>query len=427
MTLRAAESTAGVMSMRRYVLLGCNHTGASLEEIGLARLPEDELPALLRALKLRLGAQELVYLSTCHRTEWYLAYDGELCPGRLTMALGMALEAETHGAAALPQVDRCLMLHGGEVARHLFRVASALDALMLGESQVLGQVKGAFRTATDAGVAGPRLTTLFTQAFRTAKRVRTETMLSRRPVSLVSLAERSLRARLEACPGPVAIVGAGEMANQALELVRKLAPERPVTLFNRTRDRGSSLAAQYAATYRPLGELGDGGEFTAVIAATSSELPVITPEVARRLAPALLLDFGLPPNVSGECRAVDGIELVDQEVLRGEAEANRSARAEELSKSEQIVEEQLQELSYEVMEHELSPVARRLVTTFRDLARVELARVAADSGTVPADAIEEAAERLSQRLVRVPMRGLREVAWHHSTDVLNTFLDAVQQ
>jgi glutamyl-tRNA reductase len=298
---------------------------------------------------------------------------------------------------------------------------------MLGESQVLGQVKGAFRTATDAGVAGPRLTTLFTQAFRTAKRVRTETMLSRRPVSLVSLAERSLRARLEACPGPVAIVGAGEMANQALELVRKLAPERPVTLFNRTRDRGSSLAAQYAATYRPLGELGDGGEFTAVIAATSSELPVITPEVARRLAPALLLDFGLPPNVSGECRAVDGIELVDQEVLRGEAEANRSARAEELSKSEQIVEEQLQELSYEVMEHELSPVARRLVTTFRDLARVELARVAADSGTVPADAIEEAAERLSQRLVRVPMRGLREVAWHHSTDVLNTFLDAVQQ
>lgn len=413
--------------MKRYVVLGCNHMGAGLEEISRARLPEGELADLLPAIKARLGAQELVYLATCHRTEWYLSYDGALCPGRLGIALGLALEALTHGASALPPIDRCLTLHGNESARHLFRVASALDALMLGESQVLGQVKEAFRAASEHGVAGPRLTTLFTQAFRTAKRVRTETTLSRRPVSLVSLAERALRSRFESNPGPVAVLGAGEMASQALELVRKLDPNREIVLFNRNHERGLRLAGRYSIAFRPLAELPQSRGLAAVIAATSSELPLVTPDVARMLAPALILDFGLPPNVSPACGLVEGISVVDQSVLRSAAEANRSARVEELSKSETIVEQQLEELAYEVMEHELSPVARSLVSTFRDLARTELSRVAADCGSMPAARIEEAAERLSQRLVRVPMRGLREVAWHHSTDVLNTFLDAVAQ
>lgn len=415
--------------MRRFVLLGCDHSGASLDEVAHAKLPDDQRDLLARQICERLGADEMVYLSTCHRTEWYLVYDGELCPGRLTMALATALPTLTAGRAALPRVDHCLALHGGEVARHLFRVSSALESLMLGESQILGQVKDAFRRANEAGLVGPRLTTLFNQAFRASKRVRTETALSRRPVSLLSLAERTLRARLADDDGAVAVLGAGEMASLAVELTHKLDPAREVVIFNRSPERGQPLANHHGAAFRPLGELPAGGQrFSAVIAATSSSSPVITREVAARLAPCLVLDLGIPANVAPETRDVAGVELVDQQSLRAEADENRSARNQELAQAEGIVEEQLKELAYEVMEHELSPVARSLVATFREVARSELERVAAGAqDAARSDQLDEAADRLSQRLVRVPLKALREVAWQHSTDVLNTFLAAVKQ
>lgn len=415
--------------MRRFVLLGCDHLSANLEEVARTRLPEENLAETLAALRDRLQLLELVYLSTCHRTEFYAVYDGELCPGRLAMQLAIALPSLTHGASTLPPVDHCLAAHGGEVARHLFRVSSALEALMVGESQVLGQVKNAFRLCHETGVVGPRLTTLFNQAFRTAKRVRTETALSRRPVSLVSLAERSLRGRLAKDTRAVAVIGAGEMAALALELTRKIDERRELVVFNRGWERGSALADRFGATFRPLAEFPpDGTQFAAVVTATSAAVPTIDAALAHRLAPTFILDLGTPANVDPAVAEIDGIELATQANLRDEAEANRSARGDELEKAEAIVEEQLRELSYEVMEHELSPVARQLVTAFREVARNEIQRIVSGNGHLSEEAlIAEAADRISQRLVRLPMRGLREVAWQHSTDVLHTFLAAVQE
>ena len=414
--------------MRRYVVIGCNQAGAGPEDVGRAQIPAETVAGVLPGLKAELGAQELVYLATCHRTEFYLAYDGPLCPGRLLMALSSALPRLTGGTSALPGLEKCLAEHEQNASRHLFRVAAALDSLMPGDNQILGQVKEAFRLASDLGVAGPRLSALFTQAFRAAKRVRTETALSRHPVSLLSLAERRLGRRLAAAPGPVAVVGAGSMAALAVELVRKLDPARAIVVVNRGRERGEALAAGCAGAYRPLESLHAGGDgFAAVITAASSPAPLIAPELAALLAPTLLLDLGMPPNVAPGCGAVDGIEHVDQVALRLEAETNRSARAAEIAQAEAIVEEQLHELAYEVMEVELSPVARHLVAAFRELARNEMTRMVDGRQDVPQERLDEAVDRLSQRLVRVPLRGLREVAWQHSADVLTTFLTAVEK
>ncbi len=415
--------------MRQYVVVGCNQTGASAHEVGGAQIPVDALTDVLPRLKSELGAQEVVYLATCHRTELYLAYEGELCPGRLLMAASAALPRLTAGAASLPDVERCIAESGLAAARHLFRVAAALESVMPGDNQILGQAKDAFRRASELGTAGPRLSALFTQAFRAAKRVRTETALSRHPVSLVSLAERRLAARLADTPGPVAVVGAGGMAGLAVELVRKLDPAREIAVFNRGSERGEALAAHCGGTYRPLQSLGtDADAFAAVIAAASSPSPLIGRELAERLAPTLLLDLGTPPNVAPECAGVTAVEHVDQAALRLEADTNRAARRTEIAQAEEVVEAQLRELEYEVMEVELSPVARHLVATFRELARSELTRLADDgSAAVPPERLDEAVDRLSQRLVRVPLRGLREVAWRHSPAVLAIFLAAVEQ
>lgn len=415
--------------MRRFVVLGCNHSTAGLDEIATTRVPEHDRATVLAELRIRLGAQELVYLETCHRTEFYVAYEGEMCPGRLTMALAAALPGVSGGRATLPAIDNCLALQGEKAARHLFRVASGLDALMVGESQVLGQVKEAFRQASEVGVAGPLLQTLFEQAFRGAKRVRTETALSRRPVSLVSLAERRLRERLQTDEAPVAVLGAGEMARVTVELIRKLAPERQVLVFNRSQERGRTLAGATGAEFRPLTQFSTAPHVAAVIAATSADQPVVTVDDARRLAPCLLLDLSLPANIAAGCRQVEGIELADQIELATEAESNRAARADEIERAEAIIDEQLRELAHEMIERYLSPVARHLIAAFREVARGEMERLYAESGGngngSGSHQIEKALDRLSQRLVRVPMKGLREVAWLHSPEVLDTFLSAV--
>ncbi len=404
--------------MHRFVVLGCTHATTSPAEVASARVPR----AFLRTIQESLGAQELVYLETCHRTEWYLTYEGELCPGRLVMALARLLPALTHGNACLPPPESCLALRGREAARHLFRVAAALDSLALGEAQVLGQVKEAFRQAVREGLAGPLLHTLFEQSFRVAKRIRTETSLARGSVSLVSLATGHLRKILATDCRGVAILGAGEMAERSAELVRKLSSETEIVIFNRSPKRADELARRVGGVSRPLADFPGQRRFAVVIAATSAADPLITATNAVELAPVAILDLGLPANATPDCGQIPGVQLIDQVSLGATARANHAARRADLERAEAMIEEQLAELSEEVVEHQLSPVARSLVAAFAEASRRELATTG-----LPEHELDAAVQRLSQRLVRVPLRGLREVASHHSPAVLTTFLQAVKR
>ncbi|MGC8915567.1 MAG: glutamyl-tRNA reductase [Thermoanaerobaculum sp.] len=413
--------------MNTLFALGTNHRLASLPEVARARIPEHLLPEVLKAIAEKLPATELVYLATCHRTEFYVVHEGDLCPGRLTQALRTALEELTGQAATLPPASRCLLLQGAEAAHHLFRVSAALDSLMLGESQILGQVKEAFRQAAEAGLARAKMHTLFGQAFRAAKRVRTETRLAQGPTSLVSLATRIIRDRLAEDPRPVAIVGAGEMAEAAAKLVRKLDGTRALVVFNRSRERGEALANRVGASFRPLAALFEmQKEFSIVLLAVAADKPIFTEAMARDLAPVLVVDLGLPANAEPGCADVAGVTLVNQHALRAESEANRQARAAEVAKAEAIIREQLDELSSELLEHSLSPVAKALRQVFYQSVRWELQQVFSNGhGTLPPEFLDELAERLAQRLVRAPMKGLREIAFAHSPQALETFIQAV--
>ncbi len=414
--------------MRRFVAVGCSSASSTPEAVGQARIPADGLAETLRRLAERLNVREAVYLATCHRTEWFLVYEGEMCAGRLLMAISRALPELTSGASRLPVVEQGVALQGDQAARHLLRVTCGLESLMVGENQILGQVKAAFHAAQAAGLAGPFIATFFAQAFQAAKQVRTLTSLGRRPVSLVSLAERVLEARLSGDPRAVAVLGAGEMAGLALELVRKIDPARPVVVYNRGSERGAALAARFGGRFHALSSFPAAGEtYAAVIGAAATAAPLIDSAAATRLSPALLLDLATPGNVDGTCGDVAGVEVVDQAALSRVADENRAARTAEIGHAEAIIEEHLEALGYEVMERDLGPVARSLLQAFKTMAHEELARVGTASVTIPEDQIEAVAERLSRRLLRVPMRGLREIAWQHSTAVLSTFLAAVER
>ncbi len=407
--------------------LGTNHRLATPQEVAQARIPEQLLPQALTTLAQKLNASELVYLATCHRTEFYLVHDGDLCPGRLTQALRQALGECTGGAASLPDSSRCLLLQGAQVAQHLFRVSAALDSLMLGESQILGQVKEAFRQAARAGLAKAKLHTLFGQAFRAAKRVRTETKLSQGATSLVSLARNIIKERLAQDSRAVAIVGAGEMATAAASLVKKIDSARNIVVCNRSVERGEALAQRIGGVFQPLATFFQSSNaFSVVVLAVASENPILTEVFATRLSPALIVDLGLPANAEPSCAVVPGITLVNQTTLRAESEANRQARAAEVAKAEEIIRQQLEQWSQEMLEHDLAPVAKALRQVFYQSARWELQQAFSNGhGTLPQDFLDALAERLAQRLVRAPMKGLREVAFTHSPQAVETFLSAV--
>ena len=184
-------------------VVGSSYRTASLEELAAATLPADSHPDRLRELARLSGFSELVYLGTCNRVEFYFRGESRIHTKELLFHLRHSLADLTGGACQLPDDDKLYVEFGRAAVRHLFRVISALDSMMVGEAQINGQVKDAHQRAHDSGLLGGILDQTFHEAFHLAKRIRSETELARRPVSLVTLVERTIHDHL------AGVVGAG--------------------------------------------------------------------------------------------------------------------------------------------------------------------------------------------------------------------------
>jgi glutamyl-tRNA reductase len=204
-----------------------------------------------------------------NRVEFYFRGESRIHTKELLFHLRHSLADLTGGACQLPDDDKLYAEFGRAAVRHLFRVTSALDSMMLGEAQITGQAKEAHQKAHDIGLLGGILDQTFHEAFHLAKRIRSETELTRRPVSLVTLVERTIHDHLAVSQAPVLILGAGEMAHQTLRLVRSADPARTIVVANRTLARAQALVTRdsaaraidldrmYADAARRLGRGGD--------------------------------------------------------------------------------------------------------------------------------------------------------------------------
>jgi glutamyl-tRNA reductase len=307
--------------------------------------------------------------------------------------------------------------------------------MMIGEAQITGQAKESHERAHDIGLLGGILDQTFHESFHLAKRIRTETELTRRPVSLVTLVERRLHEHLETTSAPALILGAGEMAGQALRLIRNTDPERPVLIANRTPERARELAADdpEAEALFLDATLADPPGVGLVVAATSSDRVMITraqiESLRRRLDPderLLLIDLAMPPNLDPDARAIRGVDLHGIEEMREEAEHNRELRMAEMDRCEKLVDHQIETLRRHLLDRALSPAAQSLHKSFSDVAEravkhsltKDLAHLAGDDR----EAVERLAEHMVKRLVQVPLRGLKGAAWNHSSAVIDGFL-----
>jgi len=422
----------------RIGVVGTSYRTVHVDRLAAAALPAEFPRENLVELARLAGFSELVYLGTCNRVEFYFRGETRIHTNPLLFHLRRSLHDLTDGACQLPDDDDLYVHFGRSAVNHLFRVTSALDSMMVGEAQITGQAKAAHEIAHKSGLLGGILDQTFHESFHLAKRIRTETELTRRPVSLVTLVERTLHTHLETTSSPVLILGAGEMAHQALRLVRTGDSERPVIVANRTRERAQAMVADdpHASTTTLETAIDETPDVGTIVAVTSSQETLLdrgrVAAVRDRLPDGedlLVVDLAMPPNVAPEVGALARVSLYGIEEMREAAEINRQRRLQEMDRCEKLVDHQLTILRRHLLDRALSPAARSLNQSFQEVAekavRHSLGKDLAHLEEADREAVERLASGLAKRLVQVPLKGLKGAAWHHSSAVIDGFLDGL--
>lgn len=407
--------------MSHLVALGINHQTAPVALRERVAFADDALPATLAALRALPGVEEVALLSTCNRTEVYALTGGD----------GDAL---IEWLAAHPQDGRPLALHDylyrhrdDEAVRHLFRVATGLDSQVLGEPQILGQVKQAWAAARTAGTLGNRLDRLFQHAFVTAKRARTDTRIGANPVSVASAAVRMAEETFaRPADSTILLIGAGETIElTALHLVQ--AKAKRLLFANRTLAHAQELASRHGGVALPLNEL-ERHLFEAdiVFSATASREPILHRDQVRaalrkrRHRPMLLLDLAVPRDIAADVAEVEDVFLYTVDDLERVIEDNRSSRREAADAAEAIIELQVARFAETLAASAHHGSLKRLRAhgeSARDDALAKAQQLLA-GGHDPADVLQRLAHTLTNRLMHAPTTALREAALSGDIDLV---------
>lgn len=322
--------------------LGVNHKTAPVTVREKVAFAPEKLPDALRELTHQTGFEEAAILSTCNRTELYLC--GKGLPAQAVIGW-----LSHYHRLSDKDLRPYLYIHPGQQAvRHILRVASGLDSLVLGEPQILGQLKAAYLCAADSGTAGRHLNRLFQHTFSVAKQVRTDTGIGANPVSVAFAAVSLARQIFTSLEGHTALlIGAGE----TIALVARHLKQTGIghlILVNRTVARAEALAREVGAQTLPLGELHDHlAEADIVITSTASPLPLLGKGAveralkARKHRPMFMVDIAVPRDIEPEVGDLNDVYLYTVDDLLGVIEENRRTREAAAHEADEIIDTQV--------------------------------------------------------------------------------------
>jgi glutamyl-tRNA reductase len=402
----------------KILLVGMNHRTAPVEV--RERFAVDDPRPWLAKLVESPEVDEAVLISTCNRVE-VIAAAPNLDAGR--HRLRSFFHRELGQAASLPQgrsENAVLYEHvDGDAVRHLFRVAASIDSLVVGEPQILGQVKEAYRVAAEGGTCGPLLNRLFASAFAASKRVRNETEIASRPVSMARVAVDLARQIFETLEDKRALlVGAGEMIEMALEALRG-AGLAGVAVANRTPERAGELAVRFGASAHGLDEL-PALLATSDIVLTSigADRPLLDVALfedalrARRRQPIFAIDLGVPRNIDPAVNQLDDVYLYDVDDLGGVAESNAEERRRETVLAEAIVQQEVERWSGWLSALQAVPTIRRLRSRAESIRQSEVDKAIAKLGLDETQqrGVEALTRAVVNKVLHAPVSRLREQA-----------------
>ncbi len=391
--------------------LGLNHRTAPLAVREKLAFDPASLGNALMDLVRSNRAQEAAILSTCNRTELYLAAEH---------AQAAADWLAQYHALPNSKVEPYLYQYPQQAAiRHMFRVASGLDSMVLGEPQILGQMKNAARLAEEAGTLGTTLGKLFQRTFAVAKEVRSTTAIGANVVSMAA-ASVHLSARIfdSIANQKVLFIGAGEMIELCLAHFCGQKPAH-VAIANRTAARAEALAAKYQASVLRLDEVGSRlAEFDIIVSCTASPLPIIgmgmveTALRARRHKPMVLVDLAVPRDIEAEVGKLDDAFLYTLDDLGAIVESGLEARQSAVVEAEAIIDERVGNFIHWLDARESVPTIRALRDAGERMRRHELehAMKALAKGEAPEKVLEMFSHGLANKMLHGPTQALNQTA-----------------
>ncbi len=406
------------------VVVGIEHRHAPLDVLERVTLGDEDLDKVLGVLRDRTNIAESVVVSTCLRTEVYAVVD------RVHDAVheNQGVLADKAGTTVEALEEHCTVRFDDDVAVHLFSVASGLESTVLGEGEVLGQVRRAWERAQEERASGPVLSELFRYALRAGKRVRTETAIARGTTSFshaaVELAEARRAGGLAA--SAVVVVGAGAMGAGVLQALVGLGPDRrpaTVAVWNRTRARAEEVAGRLGGevTVRVIGddELDRAlAEADVVLSGVEAEghvvaLEQVAPTRDRTAVPALVVDLGVPRNVEPALGEVPGVTLLDMDHLTAAVAQAMVDRHAETAPARAIVEDEVDRHREASRARGAAPVVAALRSRLEAVRQAELARRRSQFGELSDDdwaQVDAATKAVLAKLLHDPTVALKDAA-----------------
>ncbi|MDA0861395.1 MAG: glutamyl-tRNA reductase [Proteobacteria bacterium] len=391
----------------KYYSVGLNHDTCPLDLRAALAIGDHEIDSALKNLLMSDSISESVILSTCNRTEIY-SYASD--PDEI-----VSWYAQFRGFSK-QELSSVLYQNSGElVAQHAFRVASGLDSMVLGETQIFGQLKNAVRMADSVGALGPRLRQLFDASFSVAKFVRTETDVGAHSVSLaaasVKVGERIFGSLFNA---NVLFVGAGEMNRICAEYFVSYGVQN-VSCSNRTVSRAKDLAEKFSGDYFPLSDVAHKlSEFDIVVSCTGSPIPVLgkrsiekATEI-RRHKPILLIDLAVPRDIELEASELEDVFLYTVDDLGKIVNDGMRNREDAAREAEKIIAERLVQFKSQIDRKKIIPVIKKFRKRGELIVQIELEKALSSiaKGERPENVVKALSRAISNKFMDEPSRAL---------------------
>jgi len=392
---------------------GLNHKRAPVELREKLAVDEAALQAHLAEMQKTFGAQEMVILSTCNRVELYTVHDqAPPASAAITDAL-----AKRHGVAPDALAPALYHHQGSEAVRHLFRVTSSLDSMVLGETQIIGQVKDAYLAAQAAGATGRVFNRLFQQALAVAKRIHSTTSLGEKNVSVSSVASRlAEKIFQDLARKRLVIIGAGEMGELTVGAFRARGVTR-IHVVNRTLENAQALAAKYGGEAHTLDDLARvlplGDIVISCIRSDTTVLGVDTVETAlaaRRHDPMFLIDIAVPRNIHPGVNDIDNVYLYNIDNLEQIVQQNVVDREREVVRCMPLVEEELQAFFKDMTPPDVTLVLTQLREKLHAIGDEELKRTLGKLNGLSdpqRQEVQELTRRIVNKILHPPSETLR--------------------
>lgn len=388
----------------RLLVVGANHRTSTVALRERLLVNDDQAPALLDRLRDH-GLHQAILLATCDRVEVDLLHDDPDFAAKSVMDLFSA-----HSGADQAELDRqCYRLEGRPAIQHLFSVAASLDSLVIGEPQILGQVKNSQRLAQEKSMVGPELEGLLAAAYHAAKRVRTETSIGERPVSIAAAAERlacNVHGSLDDCTA--LLIGAGEMGELIAEHLRRAGVGRIIVMANIIA-QAEELALRLTGHFEPIEDITRWlAEADIVISAVASGRYVLTQAMVkealagRRQKPIFLIDAGVPVDIDPAVNELDSAFVYDLADLEGVAVEGLVGRDAETRAATEIIEQEVERFIDVQAGRAASPLVSALRDHFDDVRRDILDNASNDTNS--------ATRLMVNRLLHGPSEVLRHMA-----------------